>query len=346
MSQPLISVIIPVYNVELFLAQCLDSVCHQTYENLEIICVNDGSTDKSVDILNEWAASDERIKVTTIANAGLSNARNVGTQACSGQYLMYLDSDDWIDSSTVQKAVQALEVADAELALWNYVKEYRDTSAKVEVFKSNHTYRDEEFRLLHRRLIGLVGPELNHPEFCDSMVTAWGKLYVTQIIKQNSITFTDTRLVGTEDLLFNAAYFEYITSAVTLNQHFNHYRKYNASSLTRNYKPNLFSQWIEMQRRLQLIIEGQDFLDEAYSNRIALSIIGLGLNIINSPESSKRQCAMLRNILGTSHYKEAYRRLSLHYFPLHWRVFFFCAKHRLAWPLLMLLQVIHKIINR
>ncbi|MBR1476005.1 MAG: glycosyltransferase [Muribaculaceae bacterium] len=346
MSKPLVSVIIPVYNVEPFLAQCLDSVCHQTYENLEIICVNDGSTDRCAEILNEWATLDERINVITIANSGLSNARNVGTQACSGQYLMYLDSDDWIDTSTVQTAVLALEDADAELALWNYVKEYRDTSARVEVFKSNHIYRDEDFKLLHRRLIGLVGSELRHPELCDSMVTAWGKLYVAQIIKHNNITFTDTRLIGTEDLLFNAAYFNHIASAVIMHQHFNHYRKYNAASLTSNYKPNLFTQWTEMQRQLRLIIEGRDYLNEAYYNRIALSIIGLGLNAINSPESTGKQCEILKSILTTSRYKEAYRRLSLYYFPVHWKMFFFCAKHRLACPLLMLLKIIHKIINR
>ena len=91
-----ISIVIPVYNVELYLRRCLDSVCNQTFKNLEIICVNDGSTDTSALILEEYAKKDNRIKVIHQKNQGLSVARNVGMREVTGQYCAFLDSDDFI----------------------------------------------------------------------------------------------------------------------------------------------------------------------------------------------------------------------------------------------------------
>ena len=94
---PLISVIIPVYNVEKYLNRCVQSVCNQTYHNLEIILVDDGSTDNSGKLCDEWAVKDLRIKVIHKDNGGLSSARNIGLDNAKGEYIGYVDSDDWID---------------------------------------------------------------------------------------------------------------------------------------------------------------------------------------------------------------------------------------------------------
>lgn len=106
---PLISVIVPVYNVEEYLRPCLDSVLGQSYTHLEVICVNDGSTDGSLSILNEYAAKDARIKVITQANAGLSAARNTALEHCRGDFVSGIDSDDWWDLHILEKAVAHLD---------------------------------------------------------------------------------------------------------------------------------------------------------------------------------------------------------------------------------------------
>lgn len=95
-TEKTISVIIPVYNTADYLPRCLDSVINSDYRNLEIICVNDGSTDNSLDILNEYAEKDSRIRVITITNGGVSNARNVGIESSSGEFIAFVDSDDWV----------------------------------------------------------------------------------------------------------------------------------------------------------------------------------------------------------------------------------------------------------
>ena len=106
---PKFSIVIPVYNVALYLRKCLDSVCNQTYDDWECICVDDGSTDGSGAILNEYAAKDARIKVVHQTNAGVSAARNAGIEAAVGEYLMYVDSDDWIEPDSLQDFVEVLD---------------------------------------------------------------------------------------------------------------------------------------------------------------------------------------------------------------------------------------------
>ena len=102
------SVIIPVYNVEAYLSECLDSVLNQTFEDWEAICVNDGSTDSSYAILEEFASKDSRLKIVNQPNGGLSAARNTGLKAAVGEYVLFLDSDDWLEGGALERVSESL----------------------------------------------------------------------------------------------------------------------------------------------------------------------------------------------------------------------------------------------
>jgi len=115
--EPLVSVIVPVYKVEKYLPQCLDSILRQTYRRLEIILVEDGSPDRCGAICDTYAAADDRIRVIHQENRGLSAARNVGLELAAGEYVFFLDSDDWIFDSTIQKMLDRYEETDADLVL-------------------------------------------------------------------------------------------------------------------------------------------------------------------------------------------------------------------------------------
>ena len=117
-QQELISVIIPVYNVEKYLCECIDSVLNQSYENLEIILVDDGSTDGSGMICDEYGKKDARIKVIHQKNQGLSGARNTGFQKASGEYIYFLDSDDWIVTCTIEKLLNKAKDEEAEVVFF------------------------------------------------------------------------------------------------------------------------------------------------------------------------------------------------------------------------------------
>lgn len=337
---PLVSIVIPVYNVEKYLKECLDSVIAQSYDNLEIICVNDGSPDHSIEILRTYADKDKRIKIIEIENQGLSGARNVGTSLCSGEYLMYLDSDDWVDRDTIESSVKVILDAQADLVLWNYIKEYTNASRTVDVFIKNQVYNANSFIQLHQQLIGLIGEQLRNPALCDSISTAWGKLYKTEIIKDHNIQFVDTKIIGTEDLLFNAEYFNYCQSAVSLTDRFNHYRKQNSGSLARRYKPQLFEQWTELHRRLSHICAGKNYLKQSVSNRTALSLIGLGINEMLGPHSCIQKYKKIDDIIKASRFKNALAGIEISQMPVHWKLFFGSARTQRTLVLLFLLYII------
>ncbi len=124
---PKVSVIIPVYNVENYLKQCLDSVVNQTLKDIEIICIDDGSTDNSVNILKEYAAKDDRIKVIHQENKGLGGARNTGIKNAHAPYLFFIDSDDWILVDCLEKLYNKITLVDADICIYG-LKKYEEQS--------------------------------------------------------------------------------------------------------------------------------------------------------------------------------------------------------------------------
>ena len=149
--EPKVSVIVPVYNVEQLLPRCLDSIVAQTLREIEIICVNDGSPDRSIDILNRYAAQDARICVISQENRGLGGARNRGVEAARGEYVLYVDSDDWIDPDYCRALYEAAREADADVACASILKT-RPSHSKWTIHYEDrleaHT-PDDRFRIAH-----------------------------------------------------------------------------------------------------------------------------------------------------------------------------------------------------
>lgn len=127
-----VSIIVPIYNVEQYLAKCIESLIHQTYKNIEILLVNDGSKDKSEDIMKEFAQKDERIVCLNKVNGGLSDARNYGMRFATGQYCLFIDSDDWLALDAVECCVQRAKETNAEVICFDMIYVYSDR----EVFAS------------------------------------------------------------------------------------------------------------------------------------------------------------------------------------------------------------------
>lgn len=350
-TKGLVSIILPIYNVENYLPQCLDSVINQTYKSLEIICVDDGSPDSSAEIVRKYAENDGRIKLISQKNQGLSGARNTGIDAAQGEYIMFLDSDDWIDLSTCEAAVKEIEKESAQLVLWSYMREFPGKSSPKDIFGSLNektvVFENEKMTSLHRRIAGLTGEELCVPENADSAVTAWGKLFRTEIIKDNGCIFTDTKIIGTEDALFNLEAFCYVKKAVFINEYFNHYRKDNETSLTRHYKASLYDQWQKLYKRMGTVIKEKKLpFEDALYNRIALSIIGIGLNEIINDAPKKEIIKKLKSVITSPKYKQAYSQLELKYFPIHWKLFFMMCRLGSGTGVYILIKCIDKLIGR
>ncbi len=343
----MISIVIPVYNAEQYLAQCLDSVLGQTYPELEVICVDDGSKDASADILKAYQQKDPRVVICSQANQGLSGARNTGIDKARGEWCMFVDSDDRLASDCCQKAISCSK--DTDLVFFSYIREFASKSLPKTIFADKDIiFEGEGFHRLFQRLISPMGEDLRHPEKIDSLSTAWGKLYKTDIIKDHHIQFIDTKEIGTEDLLFNVYYFTYIKSAYYLASCLYHYRKLENASLSSANKPRLIEQWETLYKRIGEWIAPMNDSDlmAALTTRKALCIIGVGLNILFANESHREKYKKLKDFMQKDWYREAVAQLPLGFFPLHWRAFFACVKKNLPACVYVMLVGIYKIIYR
>lgn len=338
----LISIIVPVYNTENYLEKCLYSLVNQTYKNIEIIIVDDGSPDNSMNIIQKFVLADNRVKVISQKNQGLSGARNTGMNNTNGDYIMFIDSDDWIEIDTCEKAINASEKYNADVVFWSYIKEFSNSQKDNYLFdKTEIIWSEKNINQLSRRMVGLVGDELANPQSIDNLVTAWGKLYKKSVI--GDVRFTDTKIIGTEDALFNIEVFLGINSAVYIPDLLSHYRKDNESSLTHNYKKKLVSRWREMYSRIKFLLDRNDMSREYYDalkNRICFGLIGLGINLAEDKKMSfKEKKKEIYNILSMKHYQIALKNLDFSYLPIQWKVFFKLAKNNNVLLLLWLLEI-------
>ena len=183
-----ISIIIPVYNAEKYLEKCLDSVINQTYKNIEIICVNDGSKDNSLKILEEYAKKDERIKIITQENKGVSVARNTGIKAVSGEYIMFVDSDDKIELNACELSLNKILENNSDICCFG-VREIRNGKEFVRFWEQEifEEYFDKELDINAKR---------------NFLVNVCGKLFRGDFIKRNKIFFIENVKTG-EDSIFN-----------------------------------------------------------------------------------------------------------------------------------------------
>lgn len=343
----MISIIVPIYNVATYLSQCLDSLINQTYRDIEIICVDDGSTDESPYILADYAEKDSRIQIIRQENRGLSGARNVGIERAQGEWMMFVDSDDWIEKTCCQQVTDVIS-NDMDLVFFSYIREFREVSKPQYIFdQKGRSFEEKRMDWLYQRLIAPVGNELKHPEKIDSLSTAWGKLYRTSIIKEYKLEFVDTKQIGTEDLLFNVYYFSYIKKAVYVPSPMYHYRKYNEKSLTSTYKFHLVEQWETLFEMIEkwIVPLNRDDLLAALQNRRALCLIGVGLNIVSSSKSYLEQYNELSSFLKKRWYRVAIKELSLSKLPLHWWGFFGSAKLRLVVNVYLMLCFIKSLLH-
>ncbi len=213
---PKVSVIIPVYNVEKYLQQCLDSIINQTLADIEIICINDGSTDSSLAILEEYAKKDARIKVINSENKGSSAARNIGMEAAKGDYIGFIDSDDWIDSNFYETLYNAAISKNADIARTFYDYNYLDRVEEEKYFNDIVRAAVEKNRDL----------KIN-----EHNVVIWNAIYKSELLKLNNIRFPED-LSCVVDVSFTAKATFLSKKTVPVTGTVYHYRLEVANSLS------------------------------------------------------------------------------------------------------------------
>jgi len=249
-SYPLVSIIVPVYNVEKYVSECLESLIKQTYKNIEIIVVNDGSTDNCAMICEDFSVRDNRIKVINKRNGGLSDARNMGINKAKGKYVMFVDSDDYVNKEFAESAMKGILKKNADIACFRFLSVFEDGSTKISS-KSTPLSFIEYSNVEAINDIFTRGGSLK--------VNAWNKIYKKELFLNNEISYPVGRVY--EDNLTTYKLMYYSKKVIFFDKSLLFYRQ-RAGSIMKN---KLSVKGIS--RRLNMVNETREWLKNKISKQ-------------------------------------------------------------------------------
>ena len=282
-APPLVSVIVPVYNSEEYLHQCIDSILNQTYTNIELLLINDGSQDRSGEICDEFAEKDERIRVFYQKNRGVSSARNLGLNNANGKWVSFVDSDDWEDKETYMEILNFVNYKKVDLVIWG-IKFITGSYIQNRSFQTN----------------ALVNEKTDIQELlmqCDMerlLESPCNKLYLLRIIKKTNLEF-DVNLSNNEDIQFNCNYLQNVNAISIYKKSFYNYRKdINRPSLSNTFPENILEiikGSIKMRTNLFSSYSGhyRDKYDRFLEKQFCNFQLGLKLSMYNNGISAKNR---------------------------------------------------------
>jgi len=295
---PSISVIIPCYNVGKYIETAVNSILQQTFNDFELILVNDGSTDNTLELCDHYASQDSRIRVShSDKNNGVSNARNIGLECVSGKYVFFCDGDDYIDNDAFEIMIKTSEEYNCDLLICGYSYEIhkigKDNKLHIDNYPicwdNNVFYSSKE--LLKKDLIALWNKSL--------MYNACNKLYRLDIVKSHNILFSTNLIMG-EDCDFTNQYFMHCNSFYVLSDHFYHYIRERIGSATSSYISDWFKIRLEEHERFINFFyncgiynsEAKEFVSRRFIERV----VGCIENELNTTKNTVSLIKKVKNI--------------------------------------------------
>lgn len=233
MNLPLITIIVPVYNVEKYLERCVESLLNQSYANIEIVLVDDGSKDSSSQLCDKYRKQHPKIKVVHKENAGLGMARNTGLENASGEYVTFVDSDDWASPDLILHLWESMSSQHVDYCKSGLQRVTHDGKVLSTSQYEQVTYlgKDAATKLLPR-MIGSAPDSHDSIEMCVCCV-----LYKLGIIQEHNIRFPSERVLISEDLVFNIEYMQHCDGACTTSD-LDYFYRMNDVSLSHKYRPD------------------------------------------------------------------------------------------------------------
>lgn len=276
MEEELVSIIIPAYNVEAYIQKCIDSLLQQTYQNIEIIIINDGSKDRTQEIVDTYSKQDSRIKGVYISNGGVSNARNTGILQAKGNYIIFVDADDYVEKELVQALMDHRKIGTFSLCTY-----YRETIKKDKIHTEEVLWEEEEKQIVSKnKFLDLYEAGLINSPYC--------KLYERNILIKQQLLFDKEIALG-EDLIFNLKYICFQEAFCFYNKPLYHYIKRQNESLSTKYRENMLD--IQQIVANELITFGKKQLEWNEQQQKKIYQIGLGclLSAVSNEYKNKRR---------------------------------------------------------
>ncbi len=326
----LVSIVIPVYNVEKYLNRCVDSVVNQTYQNLEILLVDDGSPDNCPQICEEWAAKDERIRVIHKENAGLGMARNTGIQKATGKYICFFDSDDYVAPDIIEQAYGLAERTNAELTFFGMatVNEKGTVTAERIPCAERMVYTGEEVRQI-------VLPDLIHDGAKEARIhnlslSACTCLFSMELIHRTRWRFVSERDILSEDSYALIALFDAVSTVAILPQT-GYYYCCNRNSLTQTYRPDRYVKicdFYEEAVHLQTVLEYPEVVKERIGRLYLAFVVGALKQMAIAPEPLAVRMEKVRSVVLDSTLREVLQGLDISCYSRKIKLLFLCLRYR------------------
>lgn len=317
--KPLVSVIVPIYNVEKYLRCCIDSLLKQTLTNIEIILVDDGSPDNCGAIIDEYQEKDERIRVVHQVNQGLGPARNSGMRLAKGEYIGFVDSDDYVQPTMYESLYKIAKSGNFDIVTGGHKECLLDGQIKdfPHPLAGTHYYDSDKIRSIRKRFYGHLY-KIDGKTYLP--VSAWRSIYRRQIIVENNLSFME---ILSEDIFFDLDIYPKINSVAFSNSTDYCYRKEGQPSITRSFSENKLARYRDA--LVQLYHRAQKETDYECMRRFKCHSAGRCreyarlVKLSNSTFNEKKN--YFKQFLYDRAVKECYNGLDLHDLPLKQRIF-------------------------
>lgn len=326
---PELSVIIPVYNVENYLRRCVDSIQKQTLSNLEIILIDDGSTDESGKICDALAKEDSRIRVIHKENEGQGIARNCGLDIALGTYVAFVDSDDFVEKDTYEYTIRQMIKNNAEVACFGYTQDEHDGSIVYQTKIENKIYRDNEIRT--KFILHFFGDD---PEVDDLRgVSACMSVYQMNIVRKYNVMFPSERMIFSEDTIFNLEYCKYIKIAVAIDKKFYHYC-IQKNSFSKGYQKDRLEKAADFESLLKEY--SQEFnIEKLVENRIRMMLWIILIDAVKQEvrfgegECYRRIRSRIKEICNRSYIKDLIKEMNVQGLNNKQKIFYYAVRYKL-----------------
>lgn len=330
METPLISIIVPCYNVEEYLPKCVDSLLGQTYRNIEIFLVDDGSPDRCGQLCDEYAAKDSRIRVIHKENGGLVSARNAGYDIARGEWFTFLDSDDWLDLDTFEKLIEQVnKYPNLDMIFWISQQELNGKTVtgkwQWDLNEYTHSYQGKENLELARRVL----------DYKYGIAASYDKLIKTSYAKRTGLKHDDRLRQGMEGEEFALRSFYYASNTLYIKQRFYHYR-YNPTSITKIVSEKNSEYNTQSLKVIEEDISNfkePSFYKQTLLNRTAITIVSMAMNTYFTPQNCEqyivRRNKFITLLNGYSLYIEAIKSVKPKSIGSLRGIALFCIQHKI-----------------
>nr|WP_288248025.1 glycosyltransferase [uncultured Romboutsia sp.] len=316
---PKVSIIVPIYNSEKYMSKCIESILNQTLSEIEIILVNDGSTDNSRKIIENYAKKDNRIKVIHQQNSGPSVARNKGIRIAKGKYIGFVDSDDYIEPNMYEELYNNANNKNIEVAMCSYNEKhlYNDIEYVIKPkLDSNRIYEKEDIKQ------GIISTFSKNDNY--GFYSLCNKLYLKEWLIKENLTIDTNRDHG-EDWWFNINVFSKLNSFVYIDKVLYNYVHSNNNSLMVKYRENQFDLFLDGRLKMKEIMP-KEYMDyNELNKRFVYEFSAYIIRTFKEVKDSKKRNLLIRNVLNNEEVKESCKNLSG--LPIHFKVVSFLIKN-------------------